>query len=122
MHKIFLVKLTSQITCQWMVIERYKLSAHCVHFYIEKWMNFLVFYSQTFFDHISLVFHYFEQFCFLNDRCIPLYGQVRMGCFRGVWSPPPPPPLKKGYPFLGLSKLTKVFGNLKYFKWSKILI
>ena len=49
-----------------MVIERYKLSAHCVHFYIEKWMNFLVFYSQTFFDHISLVFHYFEQFFFIK--------------------------------------------------------
>ena len=105
MHKFFLVKFTLQISCQWMGIERYKLSALFELFYIEKWMNFSFFYSRTVLDHISLVFHYFELIFLFNDRFI--YGQVTMVCFWGVWSPPPPPPpSKKGYPFLGLSKLT----------------
>ena len=45
-----------------MGIEQYKLTALFGHFYIEKWINFTFFYSQTFVNHISLVFHYFEQF------------------------------------------------------------
>ena len=55
MYKNCLVNLTLQITCQWIGIERYKLSVLFELFYIEKWMNF-----SFFFDHISFVFHYFE--------------------------------------------------------------
>ena len=80
MHENILVKFTLQITCQWMAIERYKLSALYALFYIEKWMNVSVFYSRTVFDHISFVFHYFE-LIFFKDRCI--YGEERMGWFWG---------------------------------------
>ena len=80
MYKNCLIKLTLQITYQWIGIERYKLSALFELFYIEKWMNFSVFSSRTVFDHISFVFHYFE-LIFFKDRCI--YGEERMGWFWG---------------------------------------
>ena len=34
---------------------------------MEKWVKFWLFYSQTFFDHISLVFHHFELIFFLKE-------------------------------------------------------
>ena len=77
-------------------------------------MNFLVFYSQTYFDHISLVFYYFELIYFFNDRCI--YGQVRMGFFWGVWSPPPP---KKMVYIFRVIKINLSFGGLKIFQMAQ---
>ena len=72
MYKNCLVNLTLQITCQWIGIERYKLSVLFELFYIEKWMNF-----SFFFDHISFVFHYFG----INFRVIKVnlsFGELKI--------------------------------------------
>ena len=46
MHKNILVKFTLQITCQWMEIDRYKLSALYAHFTVHREMDdFLVFFT-----------------------------------------------------------------------------
>ena len=64
-----------------MVIERYTLFALFAHFYMEQWKNFRFFQLQICFDHISLVFHYFELIFFLKTG---VYMEMRgWGVFGG---------------------------------------
>ena len=64
MYKICLVNSTLQITCQWIGIEQYKFWCFLNFCTSRNGWIFRVFYSRTVFDHISLVFHYFEQILF----------------------------------------------------------
>ena len=71
--------------------------------------------SQTFFDHISLVFYYFELIFFLNDRCI--YGQVRMGCFfGGMVSAAAATTVKKRVYIFRVININSSFGELNIFQ------
>ena len=115
MHKNILVKFTLQITCQWMGIELYKLTSLLGHFYIEKWMNFLFFYSQTFFNHISLVFHYFEQF-FFSMTCLYMdkWGWYVFGGYVTAATT-----VKKRLSIFRVIKVNLRFGELKLFQMAQ---
>ena len=95
-----------------MVIERYILFALFAHFYIEKWKNFRFFQLQICFDHISLVFHYFELIFFLMKG---VYMEKRRWCDFGEYSRCRHRRRKKGINFRVI-KVNLSFGELKIFQ------
>ena len=113
-----LVKLTLQITCQWIGIERYKLSALYAHFYIEKWMNFLFFFLTNLFWWYLPCFSLFWTNFFLNDRCIMYIWTSEVGMFLGgmVVSPAAATAVEKRLSIFRVIKVNLSFGELKIFQ------
>lgn len=91
----------------------YTFRAVCT-FYMEKWVKFWVFYSKTVFDHISLVFHYFELIFFI--RKVYIWRRDDGVFWGGIVAAAAATAVEKGVSIFRVIKVKLSFGELTIFQ------